>query len=50
MAIIGESEIAEGVVAIKILNTNEQIKVPREEFVKTVKELTKKYPILEAKQ
>lgn len=46
VAFIGGNELEKGVVNVKILNTKEQIEVPRTEFVQKVKELIEAHPVL----
>ena len=46
VAFIGENELKEGNVSVKVLNTKEQLVIPRSEFVQRVKELIEAHPVL----
>lgn len=52
IAFIGEDEIKNGIVSVKVLNTKEQVQVSRADFVEKVKELVLANPELlpQAKQ
>jgi histidyl-tRNA synthetase len=47
---IGEDEIAEGIIKIKILNDKNELKINREELVKEIGPIIESNPVLTAKE